>query len=163
MDAKSGAQPFHSQTECYFALCSHSLQLRQAKHFFPCVHLIVGVVSSASCAEHKNEPVLNSAERYASVRNCRWVDEVLEDAPWIIDQSLIDRLQIDYVAHDEAPYASKDGGNSDIYSFCKEQGKFLPTLRTPGVSTSELLGRIVSQYRQHSFDDKLAKIGLQFE
>lgn len=121
----------------------------------------MGVVSSAVCAQHKNEPVLTSAERYASVRNCRWVDEVLEDAPWVIDQDLLDRLRVDYVAHDEALYPSKDGGNSDIYGFAKEQGRFLPTLRTPGVSTSELLGRIVEQYRCHTYDEKLAKIGLE--
>lgn len=38
-------------------------------------------------------------------------------------------------------------------------GKFLPTRRTPGVSTSELLERIVSGYRKREFDSKLEKIG----
>lgn len=101
---------------------------------------------------------MSSSERYTSVRNCRWVDEVLEDAPWIIDQNLIDTLKVDYVAHDEAPYGEK--GSEDIYQFVKDQGKFLPTLRTPGVSTSELLGRIVDQYRHHNFDGKLEKLGM---
>jgi choline-phosphate cytidylyltransferase len=38
-------------------------------------------------------------------------------------------------------------------------GKFLPTRRTPGVSTSDLLKRVVSGYRTCEFDDKLAKMG----
>ena len=38
-------------------------------------------------------------------------------------------------------------------------GKFLPTRRTPGVSTSELLERIVSGYRSRIFDKKLARMG----
>jgi choline-phosphate cytidylyltransferase len=38
-------------------------------------------------------------------------------------------------------------------------GKFIPTRRTPGVSTSELLERIVSGYRHCEFDDKLVKMG----
>lgn len=38
-------------------------------------------------------------------------------------------------------------------------GKFLPTRRTPGVSTSELLERIVSGYRHRLFDKKLARMG----
>jgi len=38
-------------------------------------------------------------------------------------------------------------------------GKFIPTRRTPGVSTSELLERIVSGYRKRDFDDKLVKMG----
>lgn len=86
------------------------------------------------------------------------MDEVLEDAPWVIDQQLIDDLKLDYVAHDEAPYGGK--GSEDIYQFVKDQGKFLPTRRTPGVSTSELLVRIVDQYRHHNFDGKLEKMGL---
>ena len=36
---------------------------------------------------------------------------------------------------------------------------FVPTRRTPGVSTSELLERIVKGYRQRAFDRKLAKMG----
>jgi choline-phosphate cytidylyltransferase len=35
----------------------------------------------------------------------------------------------------------------------------LPTRRTPGISTSDLLERIVSYYRKGDFDDKLVKIG----
>jgi hypothetical protein len=38
-------------------------------------------------------------------------------------------------------------------------GKFIPTRRTPGVSTSELLERIVSGYRKRDWDKKLEKIG----
>ncbi|PWN35544.1 uncharacterized protein FA14DRAFT_145436 [Meira miltonrushii] len=140
---------------------AHALQLRQAKLSFPCVHLIVGVVSSELCAAHKNAPVMTSQERYAAVRNCRWVDEVIEDAPWVINQEILDKLSIDYVAHDDLPYAGAgtSAEMSDIYSFCKDQGRFLPTQRTEGVSTSELLARIVEQYRNHNYDQKLAKIG----
>jgi len=142
----------------------HALQLRQAKLAFPHVHLIVGVCSSSSCASHKNEPLLTSAERYEAVRNCRWVDEVLEDAPWVVDQTLLDKLKIDYVAHDEQPYAGSGivgpgQGSSDIYRFVKDQGKFLPTQRTPGVSTSDLLARIVEVYQAHGLDKKLQKMG----
>ena len=43
---------------------------------------------------------------------------------------------------------------NDVYA-----GKFLPTRRTPGVSTSELLERIVAGYRKREFDAKLEKIG----
>ena len=51
---------------------AHALQLRQAKLSFENVTLLVGVCSDETVAEHKNQPVLNSAERYESVRNCRW-------------------------------------------------------------------------------------------
>ena len=38
-------------------------------------------------------------------------------------------------------------------------GKFIPTRRTPGISTSSLLERIVKGYRQRDFDKKLEKMG----
>ena len=157
---KNPARPIRIYADGVYDLFhyAHALQLRQAKLFFPSVHLIVGVVSSASCAKHKNAPVLTSSERYTSVRNCKWVDEVAEDAPWVITQEFLDKYQIDYVAHDEEPYVGSDG-DADIYKICKDQGRFLPTQRTKGVSTSELLARIVEQYRRHDYDKKLAKIG----
>jgi hypothetical protein len=34
---------------------------------------------------------------------CRWVDEVIPDVPWVINQEFIDKHQIDYVAHDALP------------------------------------------------------------
>lgn len=140
---------------------AHALQLRQAKLCFPSVHLVVGVVSSDLCAEHKNRPAMTSQERYAAVRTCKWVDEVVEEAPWVITQELLDKLAIDYVAHDELPYAGAGSSAemADVYQFVKDQGRFLPTQRTDGVSTSELLARIVEQYRNHDYDKKLAKIG----
>lgn len=55
--------------------------------------------------------------------------------------------KIDYVAHDDIPYAS--GGTADVYEFVKQQGKFLPTKRTDGVSTSDLITRIVRDYDQY--------------
>lgn len=140
---------------------SHALQLRQAKLSFPNVHLIVGVVSSKMCEQHKNRPMLDSCERYEAVRNCRWVDEVIEDAPWTLDEDFIERLNIDYVAHDELPYAMSSGGSQsdDVYAWLKRDGKFLPTRRTEGVSTSDLVKRIVSMYREGELDAKLTKMG----
>lgn len=35
----------------------------------------------------------------------------------------------------------------------------MPTRRTPGISTSDLLERIVSGYRNRDFDDKLVRMG----
>ncbi|KAG8984459.1 hypothetical protein FRB94_004905 [Tulasnella sp. JGI-2019a] len=137
---------------------AHALQLRQAKLSFPSVHLIVGVCSDELCAQNKSRTVMSHAERCESVRHCRWVDEIVADAPWVIDQAFIDKNQIDYVAHDEDPYAGSDG-SADVYWFAKSTGHFIPTRRTPGVSTSELLERIVAGYRDGDWDAKLVKIG----
>ncbi|KAJ7889915.1 cholinephosphate cytidylyltransferase [Mycena olivaceomarginata] len=137
---------------------AHALQLRQAKLSFPSVYLLVGVNSDEQVIEHKARGVMTHAERLEAARHCRWVDEIVADAPWIIDQAFLDKYQIDYVAHDEDPYAAS--GHDDVYEYCKGLGMQIhPTRRTPGVSTSELLERIVSGYRHRAFDDKLVKMG----
>lgn len=100
------------------------LQLRQCKLMFPSVHLLVGVCSSSLVRAHKSHPVLSSQERYESVRHVRWVDEVVEDAPWQVDQDFIDKWAIDYVAHDEEPYAS--AGKEDVYAYAKSIGAHRP-------------------------------------
>ncbi|WWD22761.1 hypothetical protein CI109_107254 [Kwoniella shandongensis] len=135
----------------------HALQLRQAKLSFPQVHLIVGVCSDELCASHKSAPAMTHAERCESVRHCRWADEVVPDAPWVVDQAFLDKYDIDYIAHDEEVYPSKD--HSDVYAFAKESGRFVPTRRTPSISTSDLLERIVRGYMDGFFDSKLEKNG----
>ncbi|KAF5314251.1 hypothetical protein D9619_011785 [Psilocybe cf. subviscida] len=135
----------------------HALQLRQAKSSFPSVYLLVGVNSDEQVWSHKARTVMSHAERLEAVRHCRWVDEVVAEAPWVIDEAFMKKYQIDYVAHDEEAYAS--GGHDDVYGYVKSQGKFIPTRRTPGVSTSELLERIVAGYRNCDFDEKLTKMG----
>jgi choline-phosphate cytidylyltransferase len=87
---------------------------------------------------------MTDKERYESLRHCKWVDEVIEDAPWIITQEFLDKHEIDYVAHDDIPY--KGEGCEDVYEFVKSQGQFMATKRTDGVSTSELITRIVRDY-----------------
>ncbi|GAA6036268.1 hypothetical protein JCM8097_006868 [Rhodosporidiobolus ruineniae] len=135
----------------------HMLQLRQCKLMFPSVHLLVGVCSSSLVRSHKSNPVMSSSERYETMRHVRWVDEVVEDAPWTITPDFIEKHGIDYVAHDEEPY--KSAGAEDVYAYVKSIGAFLPTKRTNGISTSELLQRIVEGYREGDYDSKLIKIG----
>ncbi|KAF5376087.1 hypothetical protein D9615_007733 [Tricholomella constricta] len=135
----------------------HALQLRQAKLSFPSVYLLVGVCSDELVRANKAQGIMTHAERLEAARHCRWVDEIVADAPWVIDEDFIKKFEIDYVAHDEDPYAS--GGHDDVYDYVKSQGKFIPTRRTPGISTSDLLERIVSGYRNRDFDDKLTKMG----
>lgn len=96
------------------------LQLRQCKLAFPSVHLLVGCCSSELVREHKAQPVMHSEERYESLRHLKWVDEVVENAPWTVDKDFIDKWQIDYVAHDEEPYVS--AGSEDVYAYAKSIG-----------------------------------------
>jgi glycerol-3-phosphate cytidylyltransferase-like family protein len=46
---------------------------------------------------------------------CRWVDEVLKDAPWVITGEFLEKHNIDFVAHDDLPYADNSGQADDVY------------------------------------------------
>jgi choline-phosphate cytidylyltransferase len=81
---------------------------------------MVGVCAGSLVRQHKASPVLTSAERYESVRHCKWVDEVVENAPWVIDGAFLEKWGIDYVAHDEEPYQSS--GVDDVYNYVKSIG-----------------------------------------
>jgi len=65
---------------------------------------------------------MTHAERCESVRHCRWVDQVVEDAPWVIDDAFLEKYQIDYVAHDEDPYKGID--IDDVYGLLKSRGMY---------------------------------------
>lgn len=52
--------------------------------------------------------------------------------------------QIDFVAHDDIPYTT--GSSTDVYAHIKARGMFVTTERTEGVSTSDVVSRIVKDY-----------------
>lgn len=95
----------------------------------------------------KGLTVLSAAERAETVRHCRWVDEVIEDCPWIVTADFLAAHAFDYVAHDDLPYGADEG--DDIYGPIKQQGKFLVTQRTEGVSTTGIITKIVKDYEQY--------------
>lgn len=125
----------------------HMRVLQQAKTAFPDTWLIVGVTGDTETYKRKGLTVMNAKERTESVRNCRWVDEVIEDCPWVITVDFLEKHNIDYVAHDDLPYGASEG--DDIYKPIKEKGMFLVTQRTEGVSTTGIITKIVRDYEQY--------------
>lgn len=71
------------------------------------------------------------------------MDEVITDAPWVIDEAFLEKHNIDFVAHDDLPYADASGAADDVYGFVKAAGRFKATARTEGISTSDIILRRV--------------------
>jgi choline-phosphate cytidylyltransferase len=90
---------------------------------------------------------MNEFERTESVRHCKWVDEIICPCPWVITLDFVNKHNIDFVAHDDLPYGS--GGSGDIYAGIKKAGKFIATQRTEGVSTSDIIMRIIKDYDKY--------------
>lgn len=108
------------------------------------VEFLFSVCSDALTHSRKGRTVMTEEERYEGVRHCRYVDEIVRDAPWELDDDFLNHNKIDFVAHDEVPYLTDDG--DDLYAPLKAKGMFVATQRTEGVSTSDIVARIVRDY-----------------
>ena len=58
-------------------------------------YLLVGINSDETVRANKRDPILSMEERIASVAGCRYVDEVVPDAPWVTDAAWIDKHIVD--------------------------------------------------------------------
>lgn len=122
----------------------HANALRQAKALGD--ELVVGLVSDEEIVANKGPPVLSMEERLALVSGLKWVDEVITDAPYAITEQFLNRLfheyNIDYVIHGDDPCLLPDG--TDAYDAAKKAGRYKQIKRTEGVSSTDIVGRILS-------------------
>ena len=96
---------------------------------------------------------MNEKERCEILEHCRWVDEVLCPCPWVLTVDFLKEKGIHYVAHDDLPYGSV--GQQDIYYEVKKNLMFRATQRTEGISTSDIILRLIKDYDlyvQRSFE-----------
>ncbi|KAF9266868.1 hypothetical protein L218DRAFT_921588 [Marasmius fiardii PR-910] len=114
---------------------AHALQLRQAKLSFPAVHLIVGVFSNETSERYGYVVTTPLVDRCEVLRHCRWVDEVVSDAPWEIDEAFTRERHIDYVVFDEGATVSPAYEKVRVrgYDSMKRLGKVILTKPTPGI------------------------------
>ena len=101
-------------------------------------HLLVGICSDKAVQAYKRNPILNADERAASVAGCRYVDEVVPNAPWIMDAAWIEKHQIDVVVHGD-DYSSEQ--IEFIYKVPISMGIFRTVPYTPTISTTEIIRR----------------------
>lgn len=122
----------------------HAKVLEQCKKIFPYVHLVVGVCSDEDTIREKGKPIMTVEERAECVRHCKWADEVVINSPWVITIDFLKKHKCKYVAHDPEPYPYND--IPDVYGVFKEAGMFIATKRTEGISTTDIIFRILKDY-----------------
>ncbi|CAL8100481.1 unnamed protein product [Orchesella dallaii] len=119
----------------------HANSLRQAKALGD--YLIVGVHTDEEITEHKGPPVFNEQERYAMVRGIKWVDEIVEGAPYVTTIETLDKYGCDFCAHGNDITTTADG--HDTYQAVKDAGRYKEVERTQGVSTTDLVNRMLQR------------------
>ncbi len=115
----------------------HVGMLRQAREYGD--YLLVGVHADETVMSYKRRPIFSMGERVASVEGCRYVDEVVSNAPLTIDRAWIEQHNIDLVLHG-------DDFSSEMEELCYRvpiaMGIFRSVGYTPGISTTDLIARI---------------------
>lgn len=96
---------------------------------------------------HKGPPVFNQEERYKMVRAIKWVDQVVEGAPYVTTLETLEKYDCDFCVHGND--ITVDASGQDTYRYVKEAGKYKECERTAGVSTTDLVGRMLLLTKQH--------------
>ncbi|CAG9831561.1 unnamed protein product [Diabrotica balteata] len=123
----------------------HANSLRQAKALGD--RLVVGIHTDEEIMKHKGPPVFTAEERYKMVRGIKWVDEVVEGAPYVTTLETLDKYDCDFCVHGDDITLTADG--VDTYHLVKEAGRYREVQRTAGVSTTDLVGRMLLLTRNH--------------
>ncbi|BDA47157.1 Ethanolamine-phosphate cytidylyltransferase [Coccomyxa sp. Obi] len=141
----------------------HANALRQARMLGD--ELVVGLISDDEIRAAKGPPVMNYAERKTLVGSVKWVDEVIDDAPYLLSEDFLHELftkhKIDYVVHGDDPCLLPDG--TDAYAYAKQQGRFKMIKRTEGVSSTDIVGRMLMCTRDNArFREERRELTKQF-
>lgn len=123
----------------------HANAIRQAK--LQGDVLVTGVHSDEEIRKCKGLPVMSDEERLSVVRSCKWVDEVVTDAPYVTSLDVLNKHNITFCVHGED--LSTDENGNDSFILCKQANKFKLIKRTDGVSTTDIVTRMLLMTKNH--------------
>ncbi|RLV93611.1 Ethanolamine-phosphate cytidylyltransferase [Spathaspora sp. JA1] len=118
--------------------------------------LYVGVHSDEEILYNKGPPVMHLDERLTAVSACKWSTQVVPSAPYVTSLDVMDEFGCKYVVHGDD--ITTDANGEDCYQICKDLGRFVVVKRTPNISTTDLVGRMLLMGKSHLFP-KLVKSG----
>ena len=81
------------------------------------------------------------------VRGIKWVDEIVEGSPYVTQLDVMDKHGCDFCVHGDDITTTADG--TDTYEIVKNAGRYKECRRTEGVSTTNLVGRMLLMTKEH--------------
>jgi len=103
--------------------------------------LVVGVHNDADVAGYKRKPTLCQEERYETVSVCKYVSEVICNAPLYITEEYLQKHRIDIVVCS----SEYDTPDDKYYAVPRQKGILRVLPRTNGVSSSDILCIVMSR------------------
>jgi ethanolamine-phosphate cytidylyltransferase len=136
----------------------HCNAIKQASQVEQITTVIAGIHSDKEIELSKGSPVMNDQEREAVVRSCRWVHEIVLEAPYTTSLAIMKNHLVDFCVHGEDITYGPNG--EDSFQEVKDAGMFQLIKRTQGISTTDIIGRVLNTNIQHheSIDDALESI-----
>lgn len=101
-------------------------------------YLIVGVHSDKEVEKYKRRPTIPEQQRYAMIKYCRLVDELVEDAPLTITEEFICENDIHTIVHGDD--FKEDNEQHEVPN---NMGIMRYVPYTSGVSTTEIIRKIL--------------------
>jgi ethanolamine-phosphate cytidylyltransferase len=89
-------------------------------------------------------------ERVGIVKAIKYVDEIIEAAPFSITLELLEKYNCEYQVHgDDISYNSEGVDSAKII---KDAGRFLEFKRTEGVSSTDIIGKLLTLSKSRQFE-----------
>ncbi|RVD83175.1 uncharacterized protein DFL_007574 [Arthrobotrys flagrans] len=128
-----------------FSHHGHAGAMLQAKQLGK--YLVVGIHSDEEITANKGPTVMNLKERVSAVDACKWSDLSVPYAPYVTQIPWLNRFGCRFVVHGDDVTTDADG--NDCYRLVKAEDRFKIVKRTPGISTTDLVGRMLLCTKQH--------------
>jgi glycerol-3-phosphate cytidylyltransferase len=107
--------------------------------------LVVGVHSDEAVQTYKRRPVLTMDERIVVIASCRYVHEVVPDAPLVLRQDFLREHQIDLVVHGDDMWGSN--ALREFYAEPHQLGILRLVPYTAGISSSDIIARMEERFK----------------
>lgn len=102
-------------------------------------YLIVGIIPDDVATAYKRQPILSQEERIKVMSGCKYVDEIIANAPLIISKDFIKQYNIDFVVHGD------DFNEEALHTYFADavaMNIIRITPYTQGISTTKIIERI---------------------